>query len=87
VAINFPAVEAWDANIECVSFPANVDGNRIRCLISWEALQDNFGGDDAPPIDAFRAARAEIEAKAEQLIRRQRFESDGSVLIRSHDGP
>jgi hypothetical protein len=84
--LEFSAVEAWDSGVECVSFPAVVDGHKIRCLISWEALQDNFGGNESDPLDAFRAARQSVEAKAAQLISRERFEKDGSILIRSHDG-
>jgi len=84
--VTFPPVEAWDANRDVVSFPAEVDGTRIRCAVSWEALQDNFGGNGVPPLDCFRAARHAIETKAEGLIRKGHFEGDGSILIRSQDG-
>lgn len=84
--INFPAIETWNGNRDIVSFPAEVDGKRIQCAISWEALQDNFGGNAIPPLDCFRANRHAIEAKAARLIQRGRFEADGSVFIRSQDG-
>ena len=86
MSINFPVVEAWNGNRDIVSFPAEVNGKRVRCAISWEALQDNFCGNGAPPIDCFRANRRAIEAKAERLIQEGRFEPDGSLLIRSQDG-
>lgn len=86
MSINFLAGETWNGNREIVSFLADVDGKRIQCAISWEALQDNFGGDGMEPIKCFRANRPAIEAKAERLIKRGRFEEDGSVLIRSQDG-
>lgn len=86
MAIEFPQVEAWNGNRDVVSFPADVNGKRINCAISWEALQDNFGGDKQDPLECFRANRDAIEAKAERLIAKRRFEADGSVLIRSQDG-
>lgn len=84
--IQFPSVEAWDGDRDCMTFPADVDGKRIRCHISLEALQDNFGGNHVPPLDSFLRSRHAIEAKAIQLISRNRFEADGSILIRSQDG-
>ena len=84
--ITFPQIEAWNANREVVTFPAEKDGKKIQCAISWEALQDNYGCNDAPPLDCFRTNRAAIENKAGSLINRKRFEADGSIMIRSIDG-
>ena len=86
MAITFRPVGAWNSNRDVVSFLADVDGKRIHCAISWEALQDNFQCDNRDPAECFRASRAAIEAKAERLILRARFVEDGSVLIRSQDG-
>lgn len=85
MTILFPAVEAWDGNRDVVSFPAEINKQRINCAISWEALQDHFGGDNIPPLEAFRSNRSVIEGVAERLINEQRFEQDGSILIRSKD--
>ncbi len=85
VAITFPATETWNGNREVVSFLANVDNRRARCAISWEALENNFGGNNSPPLDAFRANRGAIEALAERLLIRRRLEQDGSLLIRTRD--
>lgn len=84
--ITFPAQEAWGGDRDVVFFPADVDGKRIRCAITLEALQDNFGGDSTDPVDCFRQNRSRIEVKAAKLISQARFESDGLVLIRSNDG-
>ena len=84
--IRFPKIEDWVGNVDCVSFPADVDEKRIYCLISWEALQDNFGGNGVQPLDCFRQNRNRIEEKAERFISQGRFEADGSILIRSQDG-
>lgn len=86
MTVSFHAVETLSASREIVSFPAEINGKRIQCAISWEALQDHFDGNGVPPINCFRANRKAIEAKAEHLIQRGRFESDGSVFIRSQDG-
>jgi hypothetical protein len=87
MAITFPGIEAWDGSRDVVSFPADKDGARIGCAISLEALQDNYGGTTGDPLACFRANRPAIESKAGRLIRQGRVESDGSILIRSHDGP
>lgn len=86
MTIVFPAIEAWDGNRDVVAFPADVDGKRIHCAVSGEALQDNFGGNHTAPLDCFRASRGAIEAKATCLICHGRFEPNGSILIRSQDG-
>lgn len=86
MTISFPPAETWNGNRDVVLFPANVNGKTVQCAISWEALQDNYGGNGVPPLDCFRANRKAIEAKAERLIQKGRFEPDGSLLIRSQDG-
>ncbi|MFX1672541.1 DUF1488 domain-containing protein [Paraburkholderia sp. A2WS-5] len=66
--IRFPSeAPSWhDANLT-VGFPALVDGARVPCAISVEALEDHFGalsaGRDAW-MQAFDAGRARIEAVA-----------------------
>jgi hypothetical protein len=82
----FVKKEAWNGERDCVSFAAELDGTTINCMISLEALQDNFGGSQMQPLDCFRENRKAIEAKAEALLYRKRFEDDGSILIRSQDG-
>ena len=83
--IRFPQIETWSGSPEQVSFPADVDGRRIPCRISWEALHDSFGARTMEPLEAFRQHRSAIETIAERLINRKRFEEDGSIFIRSED--
>ena len=84
--IEFPKVEAWDGSNDQATFPADVDGGRVLCRISWEALTDHFDGDrGGDPVVPLRANRAAIEAKAETLMRVGRFEEDGSILLRTSD--
>jgi hypothetical protein len=85
MTILFPAGEAWDGNRDVISFPADMNNLRIRCAVSLEALEDHFGGDNISPLNTFHAKRSVIEGVAERLINQQRFEQDGSILIRSQN--
>ncbi len=64
-----------------VEFPAIVDGRRIPCRISREALDDHFDAEREGTLHAFLRHRGEIEAKARELIERLRSRPDGSILI------
>lgn len=68
-----------------VKFPALVDGRRVMCKISGEALDDHFGADMEGELNAFLKHRGQIETKARKLIEQQSFQPDGSILIRSLD--
>jgi hypothetical protein len=54
-----------------LAFPAMVDGQRVECMITAEALEDHFGA--ASPrledmVDAFDAHRSRIEAATRRLL-------------------
>lgn len=85
--INFPAGEHWFGDRMIVSFQADVSGRLVRCAISMEALEDHWGATLATAIESFRLHRTAIEAKAQQLLLKARFEGDGSILIRTRDMP
>ena len=71
-----------------VDFPAIVDGRRILCKISAEALDDHFSAEKEGTLHAFLRHRSEIEAKARELIEQQKSQPDGSILINTFDiGP
>ncbi len=50
-----------------------------------EALEDNFDGNISEPLKSFDLNRPAIKSIAKNLISQNRFESDGSVLIKSQD--
>lgn len=83
--LTFPAGERWNGSREVAKFTAMLGDKKIRCAVSLEALCDNFDGDTKEPLQCFRDNRANIEAIAAKLIRRQRFEADGSILVRTAD--
>ncbi|WP_329743297.1 DUF1488 domain-containing protein [Dyella sp. A6] len=80
--IKFPAVETRSSFD--VIFPAEVDGAKVICKVSIEALQDYFSA-GADGLPAFKAHRAEFEEKAEQKIRSNQFQEDGTILITTMD--
>ncbi|AXE96346.1 DUF1488 domain-containing protein [Paraburkholderia sp. 22099] len=54
-----------------LAFPAMVDGERVECMITAEALEDHFGA--ASPrledmVGAFDTHRARIEAATRRLL-------------------
>jgi Protein of unknown function (DUF1488) len=86
IEIKFATDEWYDHHRrKIVWFTASVDGKRIDCGISIEALGDHFGAYYDDPLPAFRANRVRIETVAARLIEESRFESDGTLLIRSAD--
>ena len=71
--IRFPtdAPAYRDFNLTLV-FPALVDGERVPCAISVEALEDHFGAqsyDSSGWISAFDAGRPRIEEVAREHLR------------------
>ncbi|WP_158935362.1 DUF1488 domain-containing protein [Burkholderia sp. S171] len=75
-----------DANLTVV-FAALVDGERVPCAISVEALEDHFGVESCDSIGwirAFDAARPRIEAVAREHLHINKGEP---VLLKSGHFP
>jgi len=86
--ISFPREQTQDSGGSGVEFPAIVDGRRIPCKISREALDDHFEAETMGELHAFLKHRFAIEAKARKLIEQQEFQADGSILVGTRDrGP
>jgi len=83
--IEFPPGETDDKNRWIVWFLAVVNGERIKCGMSYQTLRDHFEADFYEPLPAFVAHRQRIEQFTAQFIRQGRFGPDGRILIRSHD--
>ena len=82
----FPDKEHHADNVVGVIFWGDHGKDRVRCLISREALDDHFsGGDRLKPDAAFLAHRTEIEAFASRKYARGQREPDGSIIIRTGD--
>ena len=86
--ISFPREQQLTFDNGGVDFPAIVDGRRVPCKVSREALDDHFKAETEGTLHAFLKHRSEIEAKARELIQQQKFQPDGSILIGTLDiGP
>lgn len=60
--------------------------NRVRCIVSREALDDHFSDDGRlSPDAAFLANRAAIQNLALEKYRSGQIEPDGSIIIRTAD--
>ena len=87
-SIAFEKEHQLDKMSGVIKFRALVDVYPVLCKISREALSDHFKADDVGELNAFLKHRSEIEHFAREFIEQQRFQSDGSILLRSEDiGP
>jgi hypothetical protein len=70
--ISFPrTAPEFDSESFTLVFPADVDGERIECAITAEALEDHFGARSISEADlsgAYRTHRSAIEEAAAALI-------------------
>jgi Protein of unknown function (DUF1488) len=69
---------------DCVAFPALVDGKPIRCMISMEALMQDFGArghDEEEIMRAFHESRLRIQEAARRKLENGSVIPDEGVLI------
>lgn len=81
--IRFPNTSAFDPETLCVAFPAEIDGQRVRCRITVEALQDYFGarGSNDGMLRAFDSYRYRIQ----EVARSKLEDGHTEVLITTTD--
>ena len=83
--ITFPKLECWNAMTQVATVAANIGKKRILCRISLGLLKDKFGASEDEPMRSVILHRTVIQAAAKKLIENERYEKDGSVLIRASD--
>ncbi|HEY1501283.1 MAG TPA: DUF1488 family protein [Acidobacteriaceae bacterium] len=84
----FPAPEErYDAGRDAVVFWGLDRNQRIRCVISDEALSDHFHGENRNKLEVFQENRPAIEEIARRRYLSGLVEPDGTVLIRTADIP
>lgn len=66
-----------------VEFPLEVEGTRVRCLVTVEALKQHFGATDDSAGAVLLRNIERIRAVAEEVARRS--DRGGSVVVRSTD--
>jgi hypothetical protein len=80
--LQFPdRAEKFDFDREVVVFFGQDGKSRVRCAISREALDDDFGADNRDKVDVFRENRKAIEDWARQKYAAGDTETNGSILI------
>jgi hypothetical protein len=82
--IEFPPQEQDDFDRDCVAFPAKVDGQKIVCRVSHEALMERCMATTDSVLSTFRTNRATIKAIAAKMIEEGRV-AGGELLICSAD--
>jgi fido (protein-threonine AMPylation protein) len=73
--------EKFDTDRQIVVFYGQDGKARVRCAISREALDDDFGADHRDQVEVFRKNRQVIEERARQKYAAGDTETDGSILI------
>lgn len=73
--------EKFDIDRQIVVFYGQDGKAHVRCAISREALEDDFGADHRNQVEVFRKNRQVIEERARQKYVAGDTETDGSVLI------
>jgi len=73
--------EKFDIDRQIVVFFGQDGRARVRCAISREALDDDFGADHQDQVEVFRKNRQVIEERARQKYAAGDTETDGLVLI------
>ncbi len=68
-----------------VSFFAYVDGKKVDCVITGEALRDHFRGAGRPISEVFDENRETISNMAEYLINARHHLVDGTLMIDPRD--
>jgi hypothetical protein len=63
-----------------LAFPAMVDGERVECMITAEALEDHFGA-ASPRLEDMVGAFAEHRARIEAATRRLLSETRAQCLV------
>ena len=84
---------AFTNHVTCIeggglAFVAMVDGEDVVCVVSLDALQDQFGATDKNGesiMRTFHAKTRRIQSTAKGKISDGAFEPDGSILLRSDD--
>jgi hypothetical protein len=83
--IQFPDIHAPDPETFGIAFPADVDGQRIRCVITIEALQDLYPSNAMDTAETqYEFNKAQIQSIAEEKIRNGQIQN-GQLLITDRD--
>jgi hypothetical protein len=84
VNIEFPDIQTVDPDSFGIAFPADVDGMRVRCLVTQEALQEiDPSRAMESSVAQFEANKFQIQEIAEEKIREGKIESNVVLITQS----
>ena len=84
--ISFPKLESWNNMTKTATIVAQIDKkNRVLCRISSESLRGKFGVSDDTTMQLIAKHRTIIQQAAANLIERDSYQEDGSILIKPSD--
>ena len=83
--ISFPLLECWNPLTRFATIAAQVNKKRVLCRVSIDVLQERFHASAEAPMEAVVENRPAIEKVARKLIEDERYEEDGSIVIRESD--
>jgi hypothetical protein len=78
----------WDGATDEIRFAVRRDGQPVLCRVSRKALCDQFGQSAHSPTQCLDLAKAYFDILTGEVggkIRDNRYEHDGSVLLRNSD--
>lgn len=70
---------------QVATIAANVDKRRVLCRISLDVLQKKFHASSDKPMQSVADNRKLLQERAKILIENEKFEDDGSIVIRMND--
>jgi len=84
--ISFPKLESWNNMTKTATIVAQIDkNNRVLCRISSESLHVRFGASDDTTMQLIATHRTVIQQAAANLIEKDYYQEDGSILIQTSD--
>ena len=84
--ISFPKLESWNNITKTATIVAQIDKkSRVLCRISSESLRVRFGASDDTTMQLIAKHRTIIQQAAANLIERDSYQEDGSILIKPSD--
>jgi hypothetical protein len=84
-SISFPSQQCWNPITKVATIAAQYSGRRVSCRIKVNDLRKKFNFFPDQPMQLVTDYRTEIENAARQLIEKNNFEDDGSIMISYKD--
>lgn len=85
--IVFPDTSSWEVAKGRVSFPAEVDGRRIKCVLPTDTIKiiAGFSSPLTDPVALFDMVKAKARSIARRLLLKGRGIATGQLLIMPQD--